>query len=324
MPDAHRSVHVRALTYASEMAIDQSGNVVAAGEQHPDDVGARDEQIVLRSLSPSRAADFKSCPLLYRFRTIDRLPEQPSAVATRGTVVHSVLEQLFDLSPTERTPERAIELLIPSWAQLLTQQPMLAELFGEDADGSDLSAWLESARALLRTYFTLEDPRGFTPAGREQLVQMTLDSGLRLRGYIDRVDQAADGQVRIVDYKTGASPREAFEAKALFQMKFYALLWWRTTGTIPAVLKLIYLADADELRYSPQEAELQSLERQLSALWSAVELSIERKQFTPHPSRLCDWCDFKAYCPEFGGELPPFPTKTIQNAASPEQDAPPA
>ncbi len=25
------------------------------------------------SLSPSRAADFKTCPLLYRFRTIDRL-----------------------------------------------------------------------------------------------------------------------------------------------------------------------------------------------------------------------------------------------------------
>jgi len=33
------------------------------------------------SLSPSRASDFKTCPLLYRFRSIDRLPEPPSPAA---------------------------------------------------------------------------------------------------------------------------------------------------------------------------------------------------------------------------------------------------
>src|SRR5262244_143201 len=49
------------------------------------------------SLSPSRAADFMVCPLLYRFRVIDRIPELPSPVAARGTVVHAVLERLFDL-----------------------------------------------------------------------------------------------------------------------------------------------------------------------------------------------------------------------------------
>src|SRR5579859_2725609 len=48
------------------------------------------------SLSPSRAGDFLTCPLLYRFRVIDRLPEPPSQAATRGTLVHSVLERLFD------------------------------------------------------------------------------------------------------------------------------------------------------------------------------------------------------------------------------------
>src|SRR4051794_33321455 len=49
------------------------------------------------SLSPSRAADFKSCPLLYRFRTIDRLPERKTRAAVRGTLVHAVLEKLYDL-----------------------------------------------------------------------------------------------------------------------------------------------------------------------------------------------------------------------------------
>src|SRR5439155_25536095 len=63
-----------------------------------------DGRPALPSLSPSRAADFKTCPLLYRFRTIDRLPERPSIDQARGTLVHAVLERLFDLPPGERTP----------------------------------------------------------------------------------------------------------------------------------------------------------------------------------------------------------------------------
>ena len=55
------------------------------------------------ALSPSRAADFMSCPLLYRFRVVDRLPQAPRSAAARGTVVHAVLERLFDLPAVERT-----------------------------------------------------------------------------------------------------------------------------------------------------------------------------------------------------------------------------
>src|SRR5687767_3745614 len=80
------------------------------------------------SLSPSRAADFKTCPLLYRFRTIDRLPERKSLAAVRGTLVHSVLEKLYDLPPAGRTVSAAQELIEPAWAEL-RDEPGIAELF---------------------------------------------------------------------------------------------------------------------------------------------------------------------------------------------------
>src|SRR5687768_17844347 len=91
------------------------------------------------SLSPSRAADFKTCPLLYRFRTIDRLPERKSLAAVRGTPVHSVLEKLYDLPPAARTVEAAQELLTPAWAEL-REEPGVADLFvvaQEDGAESD-------------------------------------------------------------------------------------------------------------------------------------------------------------------------------------------
>ncbi len=277
------------------------------------------------SLSPSRAADFKTCPLLYRFRTIDRLPERKSLAMVRGTLVHSVLERLYDLPAAQRTVAGALELLEPAWADLRAE-PEVAGLFasaqGEGA-GTDVhapesvDAWLASAGKLVERYFTLEDPTRIEPAGREELVEVTLPDGLLLRGFVDRLDVAPSGALRVVDYKTGSMPREAFENKALFQMKFYALVLWRTRGVVAAQLKLIYLGDGDALTYAPDEEELLRFERTLQAIWSAIERAVSTGDFRPNKSRLCGWCDHQAVCPAFGGTPPPFPTEAAAAAGWP-------
>src|SRR3954462_2778339 len=140
------------------------------------------------SLSPSRAADFKTCPLLYRFRTIDRLPEKKSRAAVRGTLVHAVLEKLYDLPAAQRTVETARTLVEPAWAEL-REEPGIAELFEPAPDESGeatpdaaaekegLQAWLASAGELVETYFRLEDPTRIQPHGREELVEVTLPDG---------------------------------------------------------------------------------------------------------------------------------------------------
>jgi RecB family exonuclease len=189
---------------------------------------------VLGSLSPSRASDFMTCPLLFRFRTVDRLPEPSSPDAVRGTVVHKVLEDLFDLPASDRTPARAADLLVPAWEAILEADPSIAEMFG--SAGPEIGAWLASCQDSLGRYFALEDPTRLEPAERELYVETLLDSKLLLRGFVDRLDVAPTGEIRVVDYKTGKAPHEAFEAKALFQMKFYALVIWRTRGVVPRML----------------------------------------------------------------------------------------
>ncbi|WP_017625459.1 RecB family exonuclease, partial [Nocardiopsis chromatogenes] len=95
----------------------------------------------LPSLSPSRASDFLQCPLLYRFRVIDRLPEKPSPAALRGTLVHAVLERLYELPADTRTPRTARALVEPQWEKLRSSRSEAAELFGEPG-GEDERAWL--------------------------------------------------------------------------------------------------------------------------------------------------------------------------------------
>jgi putative RecB family exonuclease len=125
---------------------------------------------------------------------------------------------------------------------------------------------------------------------------------------------APNGALRVVDYKTGAVPREAFEGKALFQMKFYALVLWRTRGVVAAQLKLLYLKDGDALTYTPDEDELVRFERTLQAIWAAIERAVATGDFRPNKTRLCDWCDHQAFCPAWGGTPPPFPTEAVAAA----------
>jgi putative RecB family exonuclease len=259
------------------------------------------------ALSPSRASDFKHCPLLYRFRAIDRLPETPSPVQVRGIVVHAVLEELFGLPAAERLPERAHELVAPVWRRVREERPELAELFDGGADGATLDEWLASAGELLDGYFGLEDPRLVHPEARELLVETELASGVLLRGYIDRLDAAPTGELRVVDYKSGVAPREFNEAKALFQMKFYAVALWRLRGVVPRQLRLMYLADRQSLTYTPDEAELARFERTLDAIWQAILKAGRTGDFRPNPGRLCDWCSHKERCPAFGGTPPEYP-----------------
>jgi putative RecB family exonuclease len=258
------------------------------------------------ALSPSRAGDFKQCPLLYRFRAVDRLPERPTRAQVRGTVVHAVLERLYRLPAQERLPATARELIEPVWAELTGAEPELAGLF-TGADDPELAEWLGSAAALLDTYFTLEDPRRLEPEACEALVEAELESGLLLRGYIDRLDVAPTGQVRVIDYKTGAAPREVAEARALFQMKFYALVLLLTRGVVPNQLRLMYLADGEALTYRPEEPELRRFARTLDAIWAAILRAGKTGDFRPNPGRLCEWCSHQALCPAFGGTPPEYP-----------------
>ncbi|RMI32297.1 RecB family exonuclease [Nocardia stercoris] len=257
------------------------------------------------ALSPSRAIDFKQCPLKYRFRAVDRIPERPSRYAVRGTVVHAVLESLYELPSSERDVERAAALVAPTWARLLAQEPRLAEVL----DDGDTDSFVAEADRLVRGYYRLEDPTAFDPQSREELVEATTADGTPLRGYVDRIDVAPTGQLRIVDYKTGRTPSTEREGAALFQLKFYALILLRSRGILADQLRLLYLADGEILTYAPDRTELLRFEQILAALWRAVSAARESGDFPPNPGTYCRFCDFQPLCPAFGGTTPPYPAQ---------------
>lgn len=268
------------------------------------------------SLSPSRANDFQSCPLKFRLRSIDRIPEEPSAAALRGNLIHTALERLFDLPARERNIESTKELFRQAWLELAaTDAPGIralltdAKLPSEPANAAQFAdAMIAKVEPLLSTYFALEDPSRLAPHAREMAVAVEIAEGFSIRGFIDRVDKTSSGLIRIVDYKSGKAPRTGFESSAMFQMRFYALAWWRLTDEIPAMLQVLYLGSNEALRYEPVEQDLLNTELKILGIRAQIQQAVVAG-FSPKPSRLCGWCSYQQLCPQYGGVTPePPPT----------------
>ena len=254
------------------------------------------------ALSPSRCGDYLQCPLLFRFRAIDRLPEPKTVAQVKGTLVHAVLEEMHKLPREQRLYPAAVKQLKPTWADMCAKDKDLLELVPEE----ELYDFLVECRSLLRGYFEMENPQGFDAYATEMYVDTVLPNGVPVRGFIDRVDVAPTGQVRVVDYKTGKKPLPRYSDQAKFQMRFYALVYWRLYGRIPDQLRLMYLKVMDSMFLAPSKEELEYFERDLADLWAKIQADIEAGQFKTKTSKLCGWCPHQSLCPEFGGTPPEF------------------
>jgi putative RecB family exonuclease len=249
------------------------------------------------SLSPSKVSSFTDCALAFRFSVIDRLPEPPSAAATKGSLVHAALERLHLLAPAERTPEAAVACLDEA-AEALADHP---EYTGLGLTPDDAAAFKADAADLVRNYFRLEDPRRVRTIGLELQVEAEID-GIRLRGIIDRLELDDDGELIVTDYKTGAAPHEHHERKRLAGVHIYSLLCEQLLGRRPRHVQLLYLRQPLAITTRPSDRSTRGTRRTLTAVWQAVERACEREDFRPQTSRLCDYCAFQAYCPAFGGD----------------------
>ena len=254
------------------------------------------------ALSPSRCGDYLQCPLLFRFRALDRLPEPKTVAQVKGTLVHAVLEEMHKLPREQRLYPAAVKQLKPTWADMCAKDKDLLELVPEE----ELYDFLVECRSLLRGYFEMENPQGFDAYATELYVDTVLPNGVPVRGFIDRVDVAPTGQVRVVDYKTGKKPLPRYSDQAKFQMRFYALVYWRLYGRIPDQLRLMYLKVMDSMFLAPSKEELEYFERDLADLWAKIQADIEAGQFKTKTSKLCGWCPHQSLCPEFGGTPPEF------------------
>jgi putative RecB family exonuclease len=246
---------------------------------------------------------------LYKYRAIDKLVERPGLDALRGSLVHLILEKVFINPPTQRDFITAVSFTKNCWEELLKEEPELicaldeniAFPLTESIQISDerLEVLFEEVKTLVANYYSLEDPSKIQPKSTEELIEFDLSENLKIKGYVDRIDESPQGWLRINDYKTGKSPKENFSSKAMFQLKFYALVIYKSTKQVPKLLRLIYLKDSQILTYEPNEQELDLTLKKVEAVAAQIQHSKDTNDWPTNITKLCDYCYFKSICPAF-------------------------
>ena len=269
------------------------------------------------SLSPSSLGAFTSCPLAFRFSYVQRLPEPPSAPASKGTLVHRALERLMDRPAADRTLPAALADLEIACAELAAHP----EFAGLDLTEEQLAQFRADAAVLVNRYFELEDPRTVQPIGLEIKLAAQLEK-VTLRGIIDRLEIDADGELVVTDYKTGGSPSERWEEKSLAGVHLYALLCEHNFGRRPKRVQLLYLSKPEAIIAYPTDGSIRSVVSKSGAVMDAVKRACSRDDFRPRSGPLCDFCSFREFCPQFDGD-PESAEVVLRERAAAATDRPP-
>lgn len=249
------------------------------------------------SLSPSRVSSFTSCPMQFRFSSIQKLPEPPGVATTKGTIGHRALELLFVRRAADRTPEA----LAADMCTALDEYRSHPDFLGLGLQGAAVDTFDRDCHALVDKYFAMEDPTTVREIGLELWMEAPVGD-LTLRGIIDRLELDADGELVVTDYKTGRAPSGNFEQKSLAGVHFYSFLCEAVFGKRPAKIRLMYLASGETIETVPSAQSVKFITTRTTAVWSAVERACTTGDFRPRRSKLCDWCSFQQWCPEFGGD----------------------
>jgi putative RecB family exonuclease len=256
------------------------------------------------SISPSRVGTFTDCPRLFQYQSIDRLEQPPSIWTLKGTLVHTALEGLFGVEPAERTVDVALRALDAAVAA----PEGVAGIETLGLEGARLDSYLEEAAALIRKYFELEDPTKVDAVGVELRVETMLTSArdggaVHLRGIIDRLDRTEEGDLIVVDYKTGRAPAPGRERARLAAVETYALLCERALGVRPVMVRLLYLAVPLVIERAIGASEVSRQERRTVEVWHAISRAHALGSFRPSPGPLCRYCAFTDRCEAAPAEL---------------------
>lgn len=249
------------------------------------------------SLSPSRVSGFTTCPLQFRFTSIERLPDPPSIHTTKGTLVHRTLELLFALPAEQRTLDAAMDAHATTRSEY-TDHP---DVTGLELDEEAVEQmWADTVELVVR-YFEMETPSRITPEGLELNLEASMGE-FTLRGIIDRLERDDDGSLVISDYKTGKSPPENLADTRMNSMMLYAWLCLQHFGSIPKALRLMYLRDGVVHTKVPDQRGVEFHVKRTVAVWKAIAGACTSGDFRPKRSALCGSCSYQRWCPEFGGD----------------------
>ncbi len=260
-------------------------------------------------LSYSSLDTYQSCALKYKYREIDKLPEEKSKEAVFGTLIHSTMKFIHEPALLPPTVEQAIDHFGKHWK---------GDLFENELE--ERAAFVQGVEMIQR-YYEANRIAETNPIALESRFAIEIGTEVTgkhiIAGVIDRIDRTRDGY-EIIDYKTTKKMPSQDKIDNDLQLSIYLRAFldrypkeWERLDTI--TVSLYFLKHGVKLSSTRTRAQLEALD----TTFLEVIHSIEAGHFAPTLSPLCDWCSFQPICPLWKHK---FKAKTLPPVEKSEAD----
>lgn len=237
-------------------------------------------------LSYSQLDTFNRCPLQYKYKYIIGIPTPLSAAASFGISLHNALKNLY----LKHQPQKKLGLKM---ALNFLDEAWIKEGYSSKSHQQKMYS---RAQKLLKKYWQKTYQAKDHPLALEQSFALKIAPNLKIGGRIDRADRLKNGTLEIIDYKTGKMPEQK-QVDSSLQMTFYAMAASNpnifNANPENIILSFYFLENQEKLS---THRSLKDLKKAQQEIIKQAE-QMEKSEFLPQPSPLCDFCDFKLLCP---------------------------
>ncbi|MGA3291697.1 MAG: ATP-dependent DNA helicase [Candidatus Microgenomates bacterium] len=251
--------------------------------------GIRNQELHIDYLSYSQIETFQTCPLHYKLKYIYKVPTPPSASQSFGTAMHATLKEFFEKISTGFKPSDKLlyDLLEKNWVKEGYKSKFHERKF------------FEKGKIYLSGFLKQGFNPKVLPIALEQPFTVPIGPDLKIGGRLDRVDNLVDGEIEIIDYKTGATIPSQREVDKDLQLSFYALAatkiptepFGRTSDKIK--LSLYYLDEQEKISTTRTAKQLEEAVKEIFK----VRDEIEKSDFKCSGHMFCQTgCEFSLFC----------------------------
>ncbi|MDP6824717.1 MAG: PD-(D/E)XK nuclease family protein [Dehalococcoidales bacterium] len=234
-------------------------------------------------MSYTQISQYQSCPLNYKLQYIDGLETKKKWYFSFGQTLHLCAKHFFKVKvPPPPSRDELLRFYEQKWL------PMGYESAEEEA------SYKTYGREILTKFWEIHYADFRMPLAVERMFYVDIN-GIKLRGYIDRIDKSDSGGLSIVDYKTS---KELFTTDDLgkdLQLTLYQLATEQLWQLPVEKLTLYHMRSNTPCSCGPRDKKRLAQTEQLVL---AVAENIASQKFPATENQYCP-CDFPEHCPYY-------------------------
>lgn len=246
-------------------------------------------------VSYSALNDYKTCPLKFKYKNIDKIREPENVERVFGNLVHDAAEFMFSPNPLYPTLDEIINRFNKSFDEKKSRN---SEIKLDDG-------LREQGIGIIKNFYKKNPPWNYNVLDLESRFEVAIeDDSLNepcvLTGVIDRFDKLDEDTYEIIDYKTGKKLPSQDDIDRDLQMSIYNLgliKRWPHLKDKKIKLSFYYLKHGEKITTSREEKDLEETKNKIVNLIKDIKQKERENNFPATPTILCNWCGYQNICP---------------------------